>query len=264
MWKFARWCCYFHFLTGIRDDDVDRKPERYVRRQFKTPSNAHIYELCLKTKTGWWSYGIMHASVNCASRSCTPPCSILTLIEYVAIKPDIPRVPSASHLHANAKATTLHWIWRGRIIEFHGPHAWLKITRHAPPHPPPTPHSPSGISSDAAAHSSKFLLSHANTLSFKLIYPSFRVSNGDRCDTNPRTHTQTHIKKNMRWKINQERRGNQVERIHSLLKRTCCFQGKKNEETRNWRRLLFSSSFSSLRFRPFILSSPGSLQKCSK
>lgn len=112
----------------------------------------------------------------------------------------------------------------------------------------PPPHPPSGISSDATAHSSKFLLNHANTRSFKLIYPSFRVSNGDRCDTKPRTHTQ----KNTRWKINQERRGNQVERIHSLLKRTCCFQEKKkkkHEKTRNWRRLFFCSSFSSRRSR---------------
>lgn len=50
-----------------------------------------------------------------------------------AIKADIPRVPSVSYLHADAKAITLCWIRRGRVIEFHGPHAWLKITRHAPP-----------------------------------------------------------------------------------------------------------------------------------
>lgn len=32
-------------LQASRDDDVDRKPTRYMRKQFKTPSNARIYDL---------------------------------------------------------------------------------------------------------------------------------------------------------------------------------------------------------------------------
>lgn len=62
----------------------------------------------------------------------------------------------------------------------------------------------SRISSGAAAHSSKILLSDANTLSFKLIYPGFRVCNTDKCD--PPTHTHT-LKENVRWEIKQKKGG---------------------------------------------------------
>lgn len=109
---------------------------------------------------------------------------------------------------------------------------------------PPHPHPPSGISSDAAAHSSKFLLSHANTLSFKLIYPSFRVSNGDGCDTKPRAHThKKKKKKNEVKKINQERRGESSGTRPFITQKDLLLSGKKKKKKAKKREIAADSFF---------------------
>lgn len=68
--------------------------------------------------------------------------------------------------------------------------------------------------------SSKILLSDANTLSFKLVYLSLRVCNGDKPLVIPK-----HKLRKKTWGKWRE----QVENLHSLLNRSCCFQ-----QWRNW------------------------------
>lgn len=70
-------------------------------------------------------------------------------------------------------------VWSNRMIEFHGlTHDWN--------------YSVPEVGIRQKLLSPEILLSDANTLSFKLIYPSLRVRNRDKCDTHRHKHAHTH------------------------------------------------------------------------